>query len=424
MKKSYFFFSFMCLFIGFQNKTTLAQHSDTTNTMIEIVVNALNNSDLSVLEPHLDDNFTIAGQKGEIAKIVLKQLFLQLNETILSYDKIREESINQNQVLVYKVNYQKMGEKESILTITPEGKLLELVLFEMEVKKLDKQASLTKSDRPVITVPFEQVSKLIIVKAMINGKRRNFLVDSGAPKLILNANYFANDDPNKKVISQSKGVGGSITKVDLTTIEEFNWEGLQIKNQDVLTVDLAHLESELEVEIYGLIGYELLKEYDVLFDYKRKHLKLILPEKWDNYYNKYFRDDKLITIPFELKAHLPVVEATIGNATYRLGIDSGAEANLLDVKYFSQLKKKKRLKRVKKDVLMGADNQAQTVNRGKIKKLKLGAKTIKRTRTAFSDLSHLNDGYQLDLDGLVGYEILRKQPTILCFSTNQLIFVQ
>ena len=40
--------------------------------------------------------------------------------------------------------------------------------------------------------------------------------------------------------------------------------------------DLSHLENGTEV--YGLIGYDVHRDYDLLFDYKGKTLTLIDPD--------------------------------------------------------------------------------------------------------------------------------------------------
>ena len=44
---------------------------------------------------------------------------------------------------------------------------------------------------------------------------------------------------------------------------------LQEAHQEILTLDISHLEKELNIEIYGLIGYQIIKDYDML------HLKRV-----------------------------------------------------------------------------------------------------------------------------------------------------
>ena len=45
--------------------------------------------------------------------------------------------------------------------------------------------------------------------------------------------------------------------------------------------DISHLSKDRE--IYGLIGYQVLKDYDWLFDYEGKTLTLIKSDKTENY---------------------------------------------------------------------------------------------------------------------------------------------
>jgi hypothetical protein len=85
---------------------------------------------------------------------------------------------------------------------------------------------------------------------------------------------------------------------------------------------------------------------------------------------------------------------------------------------------KKNIKRIKVDELLGADNQPKKVKKGKVKNTTIGAKSFKNLKTVFSDISHLNEGYKLNLDGLIGYEVLSKQKTLISFDRKEMIFIE
>ena len=68
---------------------------------------------------------------------------------------------------------------------------------------------------------------------------------------------------------------------------ELSFGGLKMINQDFLTLDLSNIEEEANAgEIYGLIGYELIKDYDILFNYKTLEITLISPSSFDKYRKK------------------------------------------------------------------------------------------------------------------------------------------
>lgn len=49
-------------------------------------------------------------------------------------------------------------------------------------------------------------------------------------------------------------------------------------NQKIITLDLSHLEDTPYDTLYGLIGYEIYINYDLLFNYKENILTFIKPD--------------------------------------------------------------------------------------------------------------------------------------------------
>ena len=103
--------------------------------------------------------------------------------------------------------------------------------------------------------------KLIAVDVLLNGQKRKFILDSGSPMVILNSKYIEQDSTERK-ISSVEGVNGKISGMDIEKIDSLDFSGIRMVNQKVITIDLAHLEEDLEFEIHGLIGYCLLYTSD------------------------------------------------------------------------------------------------------------------------------------------------------------------
>lgn len=51
-------------------------------------------------------------------------------------------------------------------------------------------------------------------------------------------------------------------------MEEINRHGIKIRDQEVICLDLSHLEDEPGQEVYGLIGFEMFRDYDLIFNYE------------------------------------------------------------------------------------------------------------------------------------------------------------
>jgi hypothetical protein len=416
--KNLFFLALLLL----TSKFALAQNIDECRKVVDLTIKSINNQSPEELNNYLADDFTIAGQKGEIAKMVLKQLFSQLGENVNSHQEIRQNRTDKELELVYNIDYKTLGMKEAVFIFTKNNLLKELTLFKMEVKTMNNETNIEKSSQDVIEIPFTMAGNLIAVKVLLNGEYRTFILDSGAPKVILNSKYISEKDTNQKTISSSKGVSGNISGMDIMKVEQLDFSGIKLNNQDVITLDLSHLEESLEIDLYGLIGYDLIKDYDLIYDYANLKLTLINPDIYESYKNENLAHNTLRSVPFDLESHIPIVKSQIGSLTLTYGIDCGAESNLISDKLFEPLKKY--TKQIKTDTLIGAENQPKKVNKGKIKKTKIGTKSFKNLSTIFSDISHLNEGYKINIDGLIGYEILHKQKTLISYIRKEMIFIE
>ena len=190
----------------------------------------------------------------------------------------------------------------------------------------------------------------------------------------------------------------------------------------VMMSDLSHLENGTEV--YGLIGYDVYRDYDLLFDYKGKTLTLIDPDYTETFLKE--RKYEYEEVPFEMSKamrHIPLINGQIGTSNLTFGIDCGASSDLLDSGRWDEFKNM--MKRVKTTKLKGISNDKGTeVHAGKLKSLKIGGKTFKNTRTVFNSISHLNMSKDERIDGLIGYQILSKQKTVLSYSNRKLILIK
>lgn len=187
-------------------------------------------------------------------------------------------------------------------------------------------------------------------------------------------------------------------------------------------MDLSHLENQTKNNFYGLLGYEIFKDYDILFDYKKNTISFIKAEVTEEFLNKNFKSKKQIKVPIEMEAHIPVVEGFINERNYKFGLDCGAETNLIDINLKEELDAN--MSKLKTELLIGADkNNIETTN-AQMNSLVIGGVNFKKTRATISDISHLNEGYKLKLKGLIGYDILSTQPTLISYLNKKVIFLK
>ena len=405
-----------------------AQSLTDCENVVKETVNAINGYSVETLRRYLASDFECSGQKGDVADQVLNAIIgmlAQSNDSIEKYEKISDERNGDMLTLDYTFIYSKHAKSRTTFVFDKENKIKRLDLFSVTVKSADKGFKFEKPQSKVITVPITLTkNNMIVTQAAINGEKHNFIIDSGCPILYLNSKYFrGNDDEEGARMSSSEDVNGKISGgQDVITADSFDFNGIRANGIKVMASDLSHLEKGTDV--YGLIGYDVYKDYDLMFDYKKKTLTLIDPDYTETFLKerKYEYDE----VPFEMSKtmrHIPLIKAQIDTVSLTLGIDCGAGNNLLDSKRWDEFESM--LRRVKTTKLKGISNdEGAEVHVGKLKSLKIGGKTFRHTQTVFNNISHFNRNKDERIDGLIGYEVLSKQKTILSYKNTKLIFIK
>lgn len=406
----------------FANSFAFAQDITECEKIVLQTYEAINQKNADPIIKYLSDDFSIAGQTGEVAKLVLLHLFDQLNVKMTNIKKISETKTDVL-TLLYEAEFGDKGLKKSTFVFNKKNQLKSLELLQIQVMTKKGDAEVEKSEQAFFTVPFKRVGNLISVQVKLNGVSKIFLLDNGSPILALNSAHIEKDSTEKKLTvgGGAKGAGGSIN-MDMDSIQSMEFGGIKMNGQKVISIDLSHLETETKTTIYGLVGYEIYKDYDLLFDYKKNTITFIKPEATEEFLKNNFNTKKKIKIPIEMGGHIAVVDGFINEKKYSFGIDCGAESSLFDIKLKEELKAN--LSKLKTDQMAGADKNIVEVFTAKLNSLVIGGVDFKKTETSFSDISHLNDGYKLQLDGLIGYDILSKQPTVISYVNKEVILLR
>ncbi len=164
-----------------------------------------------------------------IANMILEQMFPQLNDTVLSYKKIGERINNKVLEINYNVQYKNLGNRTATIKCNAENKLLELLLTEtMQVKTMSSSSDIEANIENEIIISFTQSGNLIVVEVLLNGNLRPFIVDSGSPRLVLNSVHvkILNTNQETTSISNSIGINGSISDMNITRVDSLSWAGI------------------------------------------------------------------------------------------------------------------------------------------------------------------------------------------------------
>ncbi len=174
----------------------------------------------------------------------------------------------------------------------------------------------------ICTGTFGLYNDMIVVEGMVDGIEGNFILDTGAPGLVLNSQYFSGIPSEHEILGLNGGSG-----VLEQHIEKFRWKCIEKEGIQSIVVDLQYLETALEIPILGLIGYELIRNHELVIDYPSRtieHRTLLSTGEIRTEYSE-------LQLPFTLTMHLPVMEVKLQGRTGQLIVDTGSEDNFLDI---------------------------------------------------------------------------------------------
>lgn len=141
--------------------------------------------------------------------------------------------------------------------------------------------------KSAVQVPFELLANAVFVSAKVNGKGPFlFAIDTGSWGSVF-ASELA-DELGMKPLGETQGTGAGGTYKMGVVRGKIAFElpgGLQLSTEDANTVSMAGLWPLIGQRIYGDIGYDVLKDLVVGFDYENKLVTFYAPANY-NYSGK------------------------------------------------------------------------------------------------------------------------------------------
>jgi predicted aspartyl protease len=278
-------------------------------------------------------------------------------------------------------------------------------------------------NKNTIRVPFRLAGHLIAVKAAVGERTGIFIIDTGASKLILNEVHFPNGWTPQMFGTASAGVTGSVERVKRHTVDHFQWDSLYFDRLTADVINLSHIEQKKNIEILGLIGYNLLREFEILIDFQLRQLTLSRLDKAGNLLDSMaILEHPTDSIAFNMQAHFIALEGAVAGHSVIFGLDTGAELNLLHHKV-----KRKVLDHFeisKRVLLNGTGKREVEVIAGKLYRYQCGSQNSSAMHTLLTNMRDMNASYGTQLDGLMGYEFFSSRRTIINYKKKKLYFLK
>ncbi len=269
-----------------------------------------------------------------------------------------------------------------------------------EVSHLIKAANFNR-------VSFELVKGMMLVKAEIEGRRGNFILDTGAPSLIVNGENLQGRSEQWANISGEH-------EAQAIRVKQFNWAGIQKNGIEAISLDISHLEETYQRELLGVIGYEVFSDREIYID--ARNMQIIIFKGKDNPLSRV--GAPLATLSFQMQSHLPVIETQIDGHSYFFGFDSGCSANLIEKKVLDRLPED-HYHLLAYQELQGFSQEVRHVPLIQTSSVQIENLPAVEMNFLAVDFSHLN-GTELQIDGLLGYPFFKNLTFSINYAKRQL----
>ena len=257
-----------------------------------------------------------------------------------------------------------------------------------------------------VLTPFKLVGGLTFVKGVQNGKKATYILDTGAPGLILNNKIDEKDIDDLYIAS---GLTGNAS-IGESLIEEFKI--LDITRQEFLAhqMDLEHIEDEILHRFAGLVGSDIFSQSILILDYEN--------QLWGTA-SKSPKKRIDVSVPFTMQEHFIVIEIEIGGRALRMILDTGAEISILDGMSTLYLKKKA-LKDSGVTSIQSASSENTESKNVSVNKFSMGKHVERNHEFSILDFDFINEGLDQKLDGLIGYPFLEGKKIAIDFPARQI----
>ncbi len=172
--------------------------------------------------------------------------------------------------------------------------------------------------------PFNFARNLIFFNASVDGNPGKYILDTGAPTLLLNNRGVVGTNQQ----SSGQAAGGDVA-LAAQRIESFEMGGRSLGKHWALALDLRSMESRTGKRIDGYVGHEFLRGGEVRINFPARKFQLLRSNRFPHHGGQ----SPHTILRFEYIDHLPVITVKVGKRKLRFAVDTGAGTNLIDEKY-------------------------------------------------------------------------------------------
>jgi len=267
-----------------------------------------------------------------------------------------------------------------------------------------------------VVIPLKRAGRLFLIEANVDNETGNLVFDTGANGLVLNSTYFRNHVKSGE--TTSSGITGSVGTVEQITISKIVIADLTYTKLRADVANLGHIENRRGVKILGLIGFSMLRNFEIVIDAKNSVLKLFRIDKTGKKLKSSlpeFNADHIQKI--EGNTNILFLKGKISGKILNFCFDTGAETNAICSDCNRSIMNTLTITR--RSGLSGAGKASSEVLFGRMNDFAIGNKQIPDMETIITNLDALSEAYGTHIDGMLGYSFLEQGIICINFTRKQ-----
>jgi len=253
------------------------------------------------------------------------------------------------------------------------------------------------------TASFKLHGGLILVEGSIDGKPGNYILDTGASDLVINR-------PAQHSHAHAVGLGGTIDAEEIR-ISKFKVGAFEVNEVSAFQTNLSTFEKSDSISIAGLIGHSLINEKALHINYQEQAFRLEdSPKKKD------MLADGWQVFSLAEFGHILAVKMKIDGETYWMGLDTGAEVNIVSDQFSDELTHN----RNNCQQISGLGSESISLPQITTPVASVGDLSFQTNQSFISPFGHVQDQVGKGLDGLLGFPFFQQFEVVLDYGSNRL----
>jgi hypothetical protein len=249
----------------------------------------------------------------------------------------------------------------------------------------------------------------------------NFILDTGAPDLVLNLTYFRGYPTLPVPDAEQTTVAGTISALERISIGELTLGTLHYYRKEIDLVNLGSIENARGIKILGLLGVELFKQCELIVDFEKSiiYLHHIAKKEAASYRHDLLKDTSLYhTFSISLSENRIMMNTIVAGKKLGWVIDCAAESNLLYSRLPDAILQQVIVTR--KIKVLGAGNKQIDALYGHLPHLRLEQLDLGNLPVTVTNLQNTCFSKNDCLSGVLGFEFLSLHKLGINFVTHKL----